>query len=79
MDADKLSEQNPSEKRVRRGEGHFSDFSRDERLSVNLLEIAAKLVSMKSVLTERDFQRLPHLRALLNAADGLVDDLGYSD
>lgn len=76
MDPTKLSERDVSEKRVSRSTG---EFSRDDRLSVHLLEVAAKLVAMKSVLNERDFQRLPHLRALLDAADGLVEDLGYND
>ncbi len=54
-------------------------FSREDRISASLLQIAVHIVLLKRQLREGDLEQLTHLRSFLEAADKLTCELGYGD
>jgi hypothetical protein len=53
--------------------------TREERMTLSLLRIVTDLATIRRDVEHDDFERLPSLPSLLEAADRLIAELGFDD
>ncbi len=63
-----------------RDHGRFEGgLTREERMTLSLLRIVTDLATVRKDVNRDDFERLPSLSSLLEAADRLIAELGFDD
>lgn len=59
--------------------GRHERLTREEKLTLSLLRVAADLATIRKDLGGSDFERLPSLASLFQAADQLIAEMGFAD
>lgn len=52
--------------------------TRDEQIDLSLLHVVTHLEDLKGRLLDNDFDRVPSLRAFIEAADRVTEEIGYA-